>query len=35
VKHVLESGSIDTVGTVGKPSFLCLRITFCFSYFLL
>jgi hypothetical protein len=21
-KHVLESGSIDTVGTVGKPSFL-------------
>jgi hypothetical protein len=21
-KHVLESGSIDTVGTVGKPCFL-------------
>lgn len=21
-KHVLESGSIDTVGTVGKPIFL-------------
>ena len=22
-KHVLESGSIDTVGTVGKPCCLC------------